>query len=195
MPDYFNSDEVINALSNILVPEAANDSYFSAPTELITEKKCDILYAPHDPLIDDKFLTRAIHYCTLVYNRYNRLPIILVFGVASVTLSLQSKSVDSEFPFARQIPSLGWAEHCLLLTSSTLQMNEQEITLHPLRAIGFFLCSQSLSISTLDYEKNDSFVKLLYSIAHDNLDQLVGEEAEKLDAIRDISFKISNKKY
>jgi hypothetical protein len=110
----------------------------------------------------------------------------VVFGIASVTLSSQSKSVDSEFPFARQIPSLGWAERCLLLTSSTLQMNQQENTLHPLRAIGFFLCSQSLSISTLDYGKNDFFVRLLYSIAHTNLEQLIGEEAEKLEAINNI---------
>lgn len=187
---------MINVLSNILVPEAAEDSYFPASTEFITGKKCDVLYAPRDPLssflpilieiqnqVDDKFLTRAIHYCTLIYNRYNKLPIIVVFGIANVTLSLQSKAVDSEFPFARQIPSLGWAERCLLLTSSTLQMNQEENTLHPLRAIGYFLCSQSLSISTLEYGRNDSLVKLLYSIAHDNLDQLIGEEAEKLEAI------------
>ncbi|KAI7897586.1 uncharacterized protein BX663DRAFT_444794 [Cokeromyces recurvatus] len=41
-------------------------------------------------------------------------------------------------------------------------------------------------ISAIVYGKNDSFVKLLYSIAHDNLDQLVGEEAEKLEAINKI---------
>ncbi|KAG1043524.1 hypothetical protein G6F43_011634 [Rhizopus delemar] len=196
MPDYFNSEkddndrllpyhhrpgtdviskliltdkQVINVLSNVLVPEAAEDSYFPASTEFITGKKCDVLYAPRDPLssflpilieiqnqVDDKFLTRAIHYCTLIYNRYNKLPIIVVFGIANVTLSLQSKAVDSEFPFARQLPNLGWAERCLLLTSSTLQMNQEENTLHPLRAIGYFLCSQSLSISTLEYGRNDS---------------------------------------
>ncbi|ORE18894.1 hypothetical protein BCV71DRAFT_178751, partial [Rhizopus microsporus] len=47
-----------------------------------------------------------------------------------------------------------------------------------LQAVGYFLCSQSLSISTLDYGKNDFFVRLLYSIAHDSIEQLVGEEAE-----------------
>lgn len=110
----------------------------------------------------------------------------MVFGIANVTLSLQSKAVDSEFAFVRQIPSLGWAERCLILTSFTVQMNQEETTLHLLRAIGYFLCSQSLSIITLDYGRNDSLVKLLYSIAHNNLDQLIGEEAEKLEAIDNI---------
>ncbi|KAI8972474.1 hypothetical protein BDB01DRAFT_704406, partial [Pilobolus umbonatus] len=63
-------------------------------------------------------------------------------------------------------------------TSSTLQVNQQEKTLHPLQAVGYFLRSESLSISALDYGKNNYFVRLLYSIAHDNLEQLVGKEAE-----------------
>ncbi|KAI8090344.1 hypothetical protein BDF21DRAFT_320822, partial [Thamnidium elegans] len=38
----------------------------------------------------------------------------------------------------------------------------------------------------LDYGKNDKTVKLLYSIAHTNLEQLSGEEEEKLEAISNI---------
>jgi hypothetical protein len=41
-------------------------------------------------------------------------------------------------------------------------------------------------MSTLDYRKNDKWVKLLYSIAHANLKQLSGEEDEKLEAISNI---------
>lgn len=74
--------------------------------------------------VDDKFLTRAIQYYTLTYERYNRLPIIVIFGITSATVFLLNKSVDSDLSFARQIPSIGWAERCLLLTSSTLQMNQ-----------------------------------------------------------------------
>lgn len=96
------------------------------------------------------------------------------------------KAVDSAFPFAKQIKSLGWAQRFLLLTSSTVQLNPEDSTLHPLKAIAHFLCSQSLSINTLEYGKNDSLVKLLYSIAHDNLGQLIGEEAENWEAINNI---------
>ncbi|KAI9483767.1 MAG: hypothetical protein EXX96DRAFT_616733 [Benjaminiella poitrasii] len=133
--------------------------------------------------VDEKFLTRAIQYCTLTFERYNRLPIIVIFGIANATVFLMSKSEDSDFPFARQIQSIGWAERCLLLTSSTLQANQQEETLHPLQAVGYFLCSQFLSTNTLDYGKNDSFIKLLYTIAQANLDQTMGEETEKLEAV------------
>ena len=81
--------------------------------------------------VDEKFLTRTIQYCTLTFERYNRLPIIVIFGITNATVFLMSKSEDSDFPFARQIQSIEWAERCLLLTSSTLQANQQEETLHP----------------------------------------------------------------
>ncbi|KAI7871955.1 uncharacterized protein EV154DRAFT_556542 [Mucor mucedo] len=163
------------------------------------KKKCEVLYAPSNPLssfppilvevqnkVDEKFLTRAIQYCTLTFERYNRLPIIVIFGIANATASLMRKTEDSDFPFARQIQSIGWAERCLLLTSSILQVNQQEEILHPLQAVGHFLCSQSLSINTLDYGNNDSLMKLLYAIAQRNLDQIIGEETEKLEAVKNI---------
>lgn len=89
--------QVIIALSKALVPEAAEGNYVSAPMEFITNKKCDVLYAPHDPLssfplvlvevqnqADNNFLACAIQYCTLTFERYNRLPIIVIFGIANV---------------------------------------------------------------------------------------------------------------
>ncbi|KAI8977681.1 hypothetical protein BDF20DRAFT_800633, partial [Mycotypha africana] len=75
---------VITALSKALMPAAADDSYVAVPTEFITGRKCDDLYAPSNPLssfppivvemqkkVDHKFLTRVIQYCTLTFERYN----------------------------------------------------------------------------------------------------------------------------
>lgn len=185
-----------------LVPEAAEDHYVATPTEFINKNKCDVLYAPRNPLstfppvlievqnqVDEKFLVRAVHYSTLIYERYNKHPILVIIGVASATVPFMSMTaVNSGFPFARQIPCIGWAKRCLVLTSSTLNINQHnaEEELHPLQALGYFICSQSLSISTLDYGKNDKSVRLLYSIAHANLEQLSGEEDEKLEAINNI---------
>ena len=42
--------QVIIALLKALVPEAAEDSYVLVPTEFITGKKYDVLYAPSNPL-------------------------------------------------------------------------------------------------------------------------------------------------
>lgn len=114
-------NQVIKMLMKYLVPEAAEDLYVAAPTEFVNKNKCDVLYAPHNPLstfppvfievqnqVDEKFLVRAIHYSTLIYERYNKYPIVLVFGVASVTASFMSKTVaDGDYSFAKQIPTLG----------------------------------------------------------------------------------------
>ena len=35
--------------------------------------------------MDEKFLVRAVRYCTLVYERYKNDPILVITGVASVT--------------------------------------------------------------------------------------------------------------
>ncbi|KAG0735655.1 hypothetical protein G6F62_008531 [Rhizopus arrhizus] len=122
----------MNMLIKVLVPEVAEDHYVAISMEFINKNKCDVFYAPHDPLsafppvfieVDEKFFVRAVHY-------------------------INEHKADEE--------------------------------LHPLQALGDFVCSQSLSMSTLDYGKNDEWVKLLYSIAHDNFKQLSGEENEKL---------------
>ncbi|KAG2205438.1 hypothetical protein INT47_007223, partial [Mucor saturninus] len=78
-----------------------------------------------------------------------------------------------------------WAKRCIVLTSATLKAKEpnNDEELHPLEALGHFICSQSLSMSTLDYGKNDKWAKLFYSVAHANIKQLCGEEDEKLEAI------------
>ncbi|GAA5799980.1 hypothetical protein HPULCUR_005401 [Helicostylum pulchrum] len=197
-----NDNQSINMLIKVLVPEVEEDHYVATPTEFINRKKCDVLYAPHNPLstfppvfievqnqVDEKFLVRAIHYSTLIYERYKKRPILVIIGVASATAQFMSMTApNSDFPFANHIPCIGWAKRCLVLTSSTLKVNEHNTDeeLHPLQALGHFICSQSLSMSTLDYGKNDKWVKLLYSIAHANLKQLSGEEEEKLEAISNI---------
>jgi hypothetical protein len=47
--------------------------------------------------------------------------------------------------------------------SSTLEINQHntEEELHPLQALSYLICSQAMSISTLDYGKNGKTVKLL----------------------------------
>ncbi|CAO3703384.1 unnamed protein product [Rhizopus stolonifer] len=84
-------------------------------------------------------------------------------------------AADSELSFAKQIPCIGWIN----------QLNTGE-QLHPLQALGYFICSQATSLSTLDYEKNAKTVRLLYSFANANLEQLSREEIEKLEAISNI---------
>jgi hypothetical protein len=137
-----------------LVPDAAEETYVAAPTEFINKTKCDVLDVPQNPLstcppvfvevqnqTDEKFFVRVVQYSTLIFERYNKLPILLIIGVSTVTASfMYMTEVDSEFSFARSIPCLGWAKRCLLLSSSTLKLNEYrpDEELNPLQAIGVF---------------------------------------------------------
>jgi hypothetical protein len=129
-------NQAINILIKVLVPEVAEDHYVATPTEFINKNKCDVFYAPHDPLstfppvfievqnqVDEKLLVRAVHYSTLIYERYKKHPILVIIEVASATAQFMS------------IPCIGWAKRCLVLTSSTLKVNERNTDeeLHPLQ--------------------------------------------------------------
>lgn len=80
----------INMLIKVLVPEVAEDHYVAISMEFINKNKCDVFYAPHDPLsafppvfieVDEKFFVRAVHYSTLIYQRYKKHPILVIIGV------------------------------------------------------------------------------------------------------------------
>ncbi|PHZ18024.1 uncharacterized protein RHIMIDRAFT_233439 [Rhizopus microsporus ATCC 52813] len=92
-----------------------------------------------------------------------------------------------KFPFAKEITSCFWAQRCLLLSSSTLATLSQYIEqLHPLAALGYFMCSQALSMNMLDYGKHDNTIKPLYTIAKGNIMEVLGTGDEKLKRISDI---------
>ncbi|KAI7906025.1 uncharacterized protein BX663DRAFT_581158 [Cokeromyces recurvatus] len=159
----------------VVVPGAAENHYVATPTEFINKNKYDVLYALHGPLstyplvfievqnqVDEKFLVRVVHYSTFIYERYKKLSIFVIIGVASAMTQFMSMTApNSVFLFARHMPCVDWV-------------------------LGLFICSQSLSMSTLDCGKNGKWVRLLYSIAHANLKQLSGEKDEKLEAISSI---------
>jgi hypothetical protein len=72
-----------------------NNLYHSGSTEWTDDTRSDALYIPKTEVTDDlppilievqnrvdqPFMTRLIHYCTLVYERYEILPVVLVFVV------------------------------------------------------------------------------------------------------------------
>lgn len=68
-------------------------------------------------------------------------------------------------------------------TLSTIQSTQQ---LEPLAAVGLFLCSQKLSITHLISGSQDATMKLLYKIAVENVQQLIGEEKEITEGIKAI---------
>lgn len=97
-------------LIKVLVLEVAEDYYVATPTEFINKNKCDVLYAPHNPLskfppvfievqnqVDEKILVRTVHYSTLIYQRYKKHPILVIIGVASATAQFMSSSLPDTY--------------------------------------------------------------------------------------------------
>ncbi|KAI7907728.1 uncharacterized protein BX663DRAFT_9563 [Cokeromyces recurvatus] len=78
------------------------------------------------------------------------------------------------------------------MSSSTLSKTVSIEQLDPLAAIDMFLCSQKLSIKHLDCGSDDSTMKLLYKVAMIYVQQLVGEETEKAEAIKLICDNTEN---
>ncbi|ORE17769.1 hypothetical protein BCV71DRAFT_286622, partial [Rhizopus microsporus] len=91
--------------------------------------------------------------------------------------------------FSSTVPCVNcfWAQCCLLLSYSMLAILSQSIEkLHPLAALGYFMCSQALSMNMLDYGKHDNTMKLLYTIAQSDIKEVLGTEEENMKGISNI---------
>ncbi|KAI8977685.1 hypothetical protein BDF20DRAFT_976201 [Mycotypha africana] len=194
-----NDTRIINIISKSLV-SASEDQYTAAPNGFLNKCACDVLYLPktinseYPPImievqkdINEKYMCRAVKYSTLVYEKYEKYPVVLIVGVSSVTALVNNiLAPATSHPFSKEISSLFWAKRCLLMSSTTLSTVESSQQLDPLAAIGLFLCSQKLSITHLVSGGQDATMKLLYKIAVENVKQLLGEEEEKSKGIEAI---------
>ena len=88
------------------------------------------------------------------------------------------------FPFAKELARLVWAQCCMLISSFSLDVIDKKINqLHPLAAIGVFMCSQATSINMLELGKEDKLMQLLYRIALKSVEQVARVEDEKVQRI------------
>lgn len=179
---------------------APEDQYTAAPNEFLNKCACDVLYLPkaidseYPPIMmevqknaNEKYMCRAVKYSTLVYEKYEKYPVVLIVGVSSVTASINNiLAPATSHPFSKEIPSLLWAKRCLLISSTTLSTIQSTEQLDPLATIGLFLCSQNLSITHLVSGGQDTTMKLLYKVAVKNVQQLLGEEEETTKGIKAI---------
>lgn len=190
---------IISIISKSLI-NAPEDQYTAAPNEFLNKCACDVLYLPKATVseyppkiievqndVNEKYMGRAIKYSALVYEKYEKHPVVLIVGVSSVTAAINNiLGPATSHPFSKEIPSLFWAKRCLLMSSTTLSAIQPTEQLDPLAAIGLFLCSQKLSITHLVSGAQDTTMKLLYKIAMNNIQQLLGEEEEKTKGIKAI---------
>ncbi|KAI7891267.1 uncharacterized protein EV154DRAFT_402610, partial [Mucor mucedo] len=134
--------------------------------------------------VNKKYMSCAVRNSTLVYEKYNKYPVVLLIGVSTVTTSVTSKLTPAiDYPHCLEVTCLFWAKRCLIMSSITLSKIDQAEQLDSLAAISIFLCSQKVSIAYLDYGSDNYTMQLLYKVARIYAEQLAGEESEKAETI------------
>ncbi|KAI9486354.1 MAG: hypothetical protein EXX96DRAFT_40301 [Benjaminiella poitrasii] len=145
------NDKVINILCKS-VNNSPQDHYMAAPSEFLDKSACDVLYLPkmalseYSPIIvevqkvvNEKYMSRATRYSTLVYEKYNKYPVVLIIGVSAVTTPVTSKLTTAiDYPYCLEVPCLFWAKRCLIMSSITLSKIDRAEQLDSLAAIGIF---------------------------------------------------------
>ncbi|RCH87335.1 hypothetical protein CU098_006237, partial [Rhizopus stolonifer] len=188
----------LSVLSKKSLVKAPEGQYTAAPNELLDKRAYNVLYFPkviaskYPPLMietqkNEQYMCHAVKYSTLIYEKYEKYPVVLIVGVSSVTASVNDILAPStSHPFSEEILALFWAKLCLLISSATLSEIQSTEQWDPLAAIGLFLCSQKLSIKYLISGGQDTTIKLLYKIAVKNVQQLLSEEEETTKGIKAI---------
>ncbi|KAG1277496.1 hypothetical protein G6F66_012278 [Rhizopus arrhizus] len=166
-----------------------NNLYHSASTEWSDGTKSDVLYVPTEvsddqpPIlieiqnsVDQAFMIRLIQYCTRVYERFQVLPVVLVF----VVVKFSSKEFEKKFlpkvntPYLLETSCEFWAQEVNFISAKSIE-NHIKVGMNQLVALAYFTTCQSASLSLLEYA-GDSTVRFLYSICKANMKKKEGGE-------------------
>ncbi|KAG0162051.1 hypothetical protein DFQ30_004181 [Apophysomyces sp. BC1015] len=99
---------------------------------------------------------------------------------------MDSFTVCCDKPFMRQSSSNFWAQHCFLLSKSTIEhFANADGNLDPLVALSMFLTYKQRCIMTLD-RWDDPTIVALYSIAKAIFEHIRQGEDEKLEALQTV---------
>ncbi|KAI8637098.1 hypothetical protein BD408DRAFT_486451 [Parasitella parasitica] len=174
-------------VKNIIIHELlgsniSNNLYHSASTEWSDGTKSDVLYVPAEvnndqpPIlieiqnsVDQAFMIRLIQYCTRVYERFQVLPVVLVF----VVVKFSSKEFEQKFvpkvntPYLLETACEFWAQEVNFISAKSIE-NHIKVGMNQLVALAYFTTCQSASLSLLEYA-GDSTVRFLYSICKANM--------------------------
>ncbi|KAI9020017.1 hypothetical protein CLU79DRAFT_704465, partial [Phycomyces nitens] len=157
--------------------------YTPRPTEWPDGTKSDVLYAPSvvsadfPPMlieiqrtIDQAFIDRLLNYSLNVKNEYEAKPVILVFGIERTCSYISTDFEETQHSFVKEISCKYWAKNCFFIDHDTIEKDLIQPSLHPLLAIGVFLCGQKPSLISMEH-KNDTTMQKLYKIAKEQTEE------------------------
>lgn len=102
-----NNKTIINMIVHqLLGSDISNNAYISGSTEWADDKRSDAIYIPRNEVtgdlppilvevqnhVDQRFMLRLINYCVNVYERYEVLPVVLVFVVEKFSNTIFEES-------------------------------------------------------------------------------------------------------
>ncbi|PHZ17102.1 uncharacterized protein RHIMIDRAFT_309933 [Rhizopus microsporus ATCC 52813] len=179
-----NNKTVINIIvHHLLGINIPNNAYLSGSTEWADGKRSDALYIPrngvtHDlpPIlievqncIDQLFMIRLINYCAHVYERYEVLPVVLVFVVKKFSnTTFEEKFVKkANVPYILETQCEFWAKSTNFVSAKSIENFAQD-SMDPFVALAYFTISQTQDLKSLTFAA-DMTVRFLYSICQKNM--------------------------
>ncbi|KAI8888568.1 hypothetical protein K501DRAFT_282676 [Backusella circina FSU 941] len=114
-------------------------------------------------------MLRLINYCANAYDRYEVLPIVLVFVVGKfANTTFEKKFVrKANTPYILETQCEHWAKSVNFVSAISIQDYIQD-SMDPFVALIYFTTSQAQSLESLTFA-SDLTVRLLYSICQRNM--------------------------
>ncbi|ORE02519.1 hypothetical protein BCV72DRAFT_297693 [Rhizopus microsporus var. microsporus] len=196
-------DLVTKALLNV-----SDNTYTAAETEWPDNICCDILYLPRlalnrtlppvmveiQSLVNQDLMNRAIQCCLHVYRKYEVLSVLLIVCTEKLSSCrlMDSFTACCDKPFLRQSSSNFWAQHCFLLSKSTIEhFANANGNPDPLVALSMLLTYKKRCIMKFDRwdcrrTMDDPTIVALYSITKPIFEHIRQGEDEKLEALQTV---------
>ncbi|CAO0792749.1 unnamed protein product [Mucor circinelloides] len=186
--------KVINIITKAL--NNTENDYLVAENEWATGTRFDLVLASKcassslPPIIvefqhrvDKKFMKRAITYCIQASDRYGIDPILVVVGINCLSLDITQLAKQSRVEGCYSFPCDLWASECFILCRSSIDECTLTEPLNPLIAFGLFLTEGAASIIDMPWS-GDKTVKLLYSIAVEHYEGVIGNTPHLIDILQ-----------
>lgn len=168
------------------------------------DTQSDVLYAPkdeslgHAPIIVEvkhsvnfAFVNRSIRYCTLAYQRFKTLPVLVVFCI-NATSGIPIKLLSSStLPCAMDVHWDLWARKCHIINLSSAKKWIGAV-LHPFTALSLLLVDQETCLLESQGWKDSTMVRL-FEILQQILVKSLNRETQLLDAVKsicDVNIKV-----
>ncbi|KAI8637001.1 hypothetical protein BD408DRAFT_354547 [Parasitella parasitica] len=179
-----NNKTIINIIVHqLLGSDIPNNAYISGSTEWADGKRSDALYIPRNEVtrdlppilvevqnhVDQRFMLRLINYCANVYDRYEVLPVVLVFVVEkfSNTIFEESFVEKASAPYILETQCEHWAKSANFVSAKSIENYIQD-SMDPFVVLAYFTSSQAQNLKSLTFAA-DSTVRFLWSICQKNM--------------------------